>query len=76
MPSVCARFGRRVRELRERSGESQESFALRCGFGRSYYGRVERGEVAVSIEVAERIAKGLGVGMRTLFWFGAQGKKG
>jgi transcriptional regulator with XRE-family HTH domain len=71
MPPICVRFGRRVRKLREASGESQEAFALRCGFGRSYYGRVERGVVTVSIEVADRIARGLRVPLASLFQVGA-----
>ena len=59
-------FGRRVRKLREALGESQDAFALRVGLGRSYFGRVERGEVNVSLETIERIAKGLKVKLATL----------
>lgn len=65
--SILARFGRRVRQLRERAGESQDGFALRAGLGRSYFGRVERGEVNVSLLNVARIAKALGVSVRDLF---------
>jgi len=42
-------FGQRVRELRARSGMSQESLAYRAGLDRTYLSGVERGERNVSL---------------------------
>lgn len=60
-------LGCRIRELRERSGVSQEDFAHEHGLGRSYYARVERGEVDVCLVRIAAIARGLGVGIGELF---------
>jgi transcriptional regulator with XRE-family HTH domain len=46
---------------------SQERFALRAGINRSYFGRLERGEVNASLDLIERIAKGLGISVGRLF---------
>ena len=64
---VQVRFGRRVRQLREGLGLSQEAFAAFVGLDRAYYGRVERGEVNVSLANIRIIADGLGVAIAELF---------
>lgn len=69
METLQQLFGRRVRQLRRRAGESQEGFAHRLDMGRSYVGRVERGEVNVSLVNVARIAAGLGVEPIELFRF-------
>ena len=69
--SILTRLGRRVRQLREAAGESQDDFAHRVGLGRAYYGRVEAGKVNVGVVNLERIARGLKVELWILFRFGA-----
>lgn len=64
---VLARFGARVRELRERAGFSQEEFAHLAGLDRSYIGQVERGERNVSLFNIIKMAKGLNVPPSKLF---------
>ena len=44
------KFGERVKELRIATGMSQEAFADRCGFARSYMSRIERGGSNASLE--------------------------
>ena len=61
------RFGSRVRELRKASGFSQEAFADRCGFARSYMSRVERGAGNPSLDAIETIATALNVEVKVLF---------
>jgi transcriptional regulator with XRE-family HTH domain len=61
MEPITRRFGRRVRELRERVGWSQERFAEECGLHRTYIGGIE------SLINIERIALALGVGIAELF---------
>ena len=60
-------FGLRVRELRKDRGTSQEEFADRCGFARSYMSRIERGGANPSLDAIETIATALGVEVRALF---------
>ncbi len=60
-------FGQRVRELRARSGMSQELLSLRAGLDRTYISGIERGERNVSIVNIEKIAAALHVTMKYLF---------
>ncbi|WP_035374705.1 helix-turn-helix domain-containing protein [Pseudoduganella violaceinigra] len=60
-------FGERVKELRLASGMSQEAFADRCGFARSYMSRVERGGANPSLDAIEILAKALGITVAQLF---------
>ena len=57
MPSLRIRLGRAVRRLRKEAGYSQEAFADRCGLHRTYMGSVERGQVNISLDNIERIAR-------------------
>lgn len=60
-------FGRRVASLRRERGLSQEKLALNAGLDRSYMGRIERGEVSVSLDKIWGIADALGVAPGDLF---------
>ena len=64
---LVKRFGEVVRRLRTEQGFSQESFAERCGLHRTYIGIIERGEKAVTIVTANKIARALGMTMAELF---------
>ncbi len=46
---------------------TQETFAERCGLHPTYIGRVERGELNVSFENIERIARALKLKISWLF---------
>lgn len=48
--SVCEAFGRNLRAIRKSRGISQERLAHDSGIDRSYVGKIERGQVNVSIE--------------------------
>ncbi|BAL23953.1 helix-turn-helix domain-containing protein [Azoarcus sp. KH32C] len=61
------RFGLRVKELRQATGLSQEAFADRCGFARSYMSRIERGGANPSLDAVETLADALCVEVRSLF---------
>lgn len=52
-------LGRAVRRLRSAAGYSQESFADACHLHRTYMGQVERGELNISLDNIEKIAKRL-----------------
>ena len=59
--SIQKKFGSRVRNLRKKSGLSQESFADKCGFHRTYMGCIERGEKNLTIINIERISLALNI---------------
>ncbi|MCJ7666876.1 MAG: helix-turn-helix domain-containing protein [Anaerolineae bacterium] len=60
-------FGRRLRELRQQQGLSQEELAFRAGLHRTYVGGIERGERNVTLKNIQRLADALGVDIRALF---------
>lgn len=60
-------FGRTVRRLRTELGYSQEGFAFRVGLHRTYVGNIERGEKAVTIVTANKLARALGLTLAELF---------
>lgn len=55
------KIGNRIRELRAIKRYSQEGLADACGMGRTYMGRVERGEQNISIQNLIQIALALQV---------------
>ena len=59
--------GEQIRAIREAKDYSQEGFANEEGFGRSYFGEVERGDRDVSMLNLIRIAQVLGVEVGDLF---------
>lgn len=59
--SLRIQFGERVKELRIATGLSQEAFADRCGFARSYMSRIERGGSNASLDAIEVLANALDV---------------
>lgn len=65
--NIRQKFGTRVRELRTTIGLSQEAFADKCGFARSYMSRIERGGGNPSIDALEVLAVALGVQIKDLF---------
>lgn len=61
------KFGQRIAELRRAAGLSQEAFADRCGFARSYMSRIERGGANPSLDAIDALAAGLKVSVKALF---------
>lgn len=60
------KIGKRIREARKRKGYSQESFAAEAQLGRTYMGRIERGEQNVSIQNLIQIAIALKIELSEL----------
>ncbi len=69
---LSVQFGLRVRELRLASGLSQEAFANKHGFARSYLSKIERGKSNLALDAIVRLADALGVEVIALFDFSAK----
>lgn len=65
--STRIEVGKRIRALREREGISLRKFALMVGVSYPYLSRVENGKQAATVDVLDKIARGLGVDIRELF---------
>jgi transcriptional regulator with XRE-family HTH domain len=46
---------------------SQEAFADKCGFARSYMSRIERGRSNVTLDAIDRLAVALKIDIKALF---------
>ena len=56
MDKLAKALGRRIRTQRKACQISQDALALACNIDRSYIGRIERGEVNITVEKLYRIA--------------------
>ena len=66
MSELSLKIGYLIREKRKEKKITQESLSLRCGIDRSYMGRIERGEVNITVEKLYEIAKVLEVSAKEL----------
>lgn len=57
MSELAKALGKNIREARRANGMSQDMFALTCRLDRSYMGRIERGEVNITVEKLYQIAE-------------------
>ncbi|MCZ2959949.1 helix-turn-helix domain-containing protein [Acinetobacter baumannii] len=61
MSELTIQFGQLVRKYRKEKNMSQEQLALLCNMDRSYLGRIERGEVNLTLEKIYDLARNLKV---------------
>ncbi|WP_312584495.1 helix-turn-helix transcriptional regulator [Acinetobacter sp.] len=66
MSDLSIIIGQLIRNERQKKKISQEYLALKCGIDRSYMGRIERGEVNVTVEKVYIIASILEIDVKTL----------
>lgn len=66
MDHLAKAVGKRIQLQRKACRLSQDTLALTCQIDRSYVGRIERGEVNITLEKLYRIAKVLGCDPTTL----------
>lgn len=64
---IRMKTGLRIKELRSKTGLSQESFAWSIGMARTYFAEVETGKRNISLMNLERIAQGLEVTLGEFF---------
>ena len=60
-------FGIALKKLREKTGLSQEKFALSIGMDRTDYASVEAGKRNISLQNICKIAEGFGMSVSALF---------
>lgn len=66
MASLKRSFGQALRRVRQAADLSQEKLADRAKVSRNFVGSVERGESSLSLDVAERFARALGIPLSEL----------
>ncbi|MGI2145045.1 helix-turn-helix domain-containing protein [Shewanella frigidimarina] len=66
MKDLAIQFGLKLRNKRKELGISQDKLALLAEIDRSYAGRVERGEVNITLEKAYQLAEVLRCDVREL----------
>jgi len=64
---AAKRLAKRLRQLRQARGLSQESLAIDAGLGRAYYWRVEQGAINLTLETLVRLSNALKVEISDLF---------
>jgi transcriptional regulator with XRE-family HTH domain len=67
MENIRVRFGKALRQRRNKLGVSQEAFADMCELDRTYIGGIERGERNVALVNIEKLAKTLRISIPELF---------
>ena len=66
MKDLAKKFGENLRRIRKSKRISQDKLALSADIDRSYIGRIERGEVNITLEKAYQIANVLDCDIRDL----------
>ena len=66
MKDLAIRFGANLQTMRKDKGLSQERLANSADIDRCYVGRIERGEVNITLEKAYQLASILGCDVRDL----------
>lgn len=64
---IKQKFGKKVRQLREDLGLSQDELAFKSGIHRTWIGIVERWQRNLTLDNIDRLAKALGVSLEELF---------
>jgi len=65
--NILNKFGKKIKELRNNEGWSQEKLAEETGFHRTYIGMIERGERNITLKNIEIFAKAFDVNIKDLF---------
>jgi len=63
---ILLKFAKRVREERKKLGLSQEEFAAKSGFHRTYIGMIERAERNITLSNIDKLAKALRIPISSL----------
>lgn len=67
--SLQIKVGKRIQELREAKGISQQDLAAKCNFEKSNMSRLEAGRVNPTLSTLEKVALALEVKITEIFIF-------
>ncbi len=76
-PVIQQQIGVRIKNLRARTGHTQESLGLKAGLDRTYINSVENGRRNISVQALEKIITALDTSFKAFFaakTFDSQGK--
>ena len=62
-------LGKKIRDIREKKGFSQEELGKHAKFHRTYIGMIERGEKNITIANLRKLSQALGVQVKDLIDF-------
>jgi len=65
--ALAGKLGALVQRLRLERGLSQEAYAQACGLERPHVGKIERGEVNVTVATTLKLVDGLGLTLTGFF---------
>jgi ribosome-binding protein aMBF1 (putative translation factor) len=63
---ISKAFGKAVRRRREKLGLSQETLAAKASIHRTYVSSIELGKVRLGLEIAKKVADGMGIRLSEL----------
>ena len=66
MQDILLALGKRMRDLRAKSGFSQEAFADHCGLHRTAMSLIERGKRVPNLRTLVTISRGFGISLSEL----------
>jgi len=66
MSKISVLIGIKIREIRKQSNINQESLALLADIDRSYMGRIERGEVNITVDKLYQLSSALNCSVHDL----------
>lgn len=66
---ITVLLGRRIRQIRNTMGMSQEQFAFEVGLHRTYVGQIERAEKNITVKSIEKICYAINMDPKELFDF-------
>jgi transcriptional regulator with XRE-family HTH domain len=69
-------FGKRIRELRHKSGLTQDGLAKRSTLSVDAVRRIEYGSFSPSLKTIRKLARGLNISLRRLFQIVDRGSRG
>jgi len=69
MSDIMERFSKRVRDMRQLRGISQEQLALKAGINVSFLGQIERGTKKPTIDTIDKLLDALDISYQDFFDF-------
>ena len=69
MSDIMERFSKKVRDMRQLRGISQEQLALKAGINVSFLGQIERGTKKPTIDTIDKLLEALDISYQEFFDF-------